>query len=191
MLELRQREYQDMELENLSEVSGRNGANWRKRILDINLLTPEDDAGGTDSEECSILDDTPFTTLDFHIIDEGAGIAVVVAKGVAEVATLVAADVDGAVVQVNAGVNGLERRIDGVALLVTANDVVAHMKRNDLFVVENILNNNDAAARGFIHCSLAIVCVQLGILVFLCVLQLRHTDADAELLATLVTLEYQ
>jgi hypothetical protein len=35
MLELRQREYQDMELENLSEVSGRNEANWRKRILDI------------------------------------------------------------------------------------------------------------------------------------------------------------
>ena len=35
MLELRQREHQDLEYENLSEVSGRNGANRRQRILDI------------------------------------------------------------------------------------------------------------------------------------------------------------
>ena len=35
MLELRQREHQDLEYENLSEVSGRNEANRRQRILDI------------------------------------------------------------------------------------------------------------------------------------------------------------
>ena len=56
---------------------------------------------------------------------------------------LVEADIDNAVQEVNAGVVGLNGRGDGVTLLVAANGVVAHVKRQLLLVVEDILNDKE------------------------------------------------
>jgi hypothetical protein len=56
--------------------------------------------------------------------------------------------------------------------------------------VENILYDDDRATGRFSYGTLTAVGSQLGIFVFLGVAKLRHTDADAELLTTFVTLEH-
>ena len=88
-----------------------------------------------------------------NVIDEGAGIAVVVTQYVAQLSTLVTADVEGAMVVIDAGVNGLERSIDGIALLVTANDVVAHAQGKGLLVVENVFNKMHTGSVPVCTCS--------------------------------------
>ena len=103
----------------------------------------QDDAGGADGEEGAVFDDATLALFDFHVVDEGAGVAVVVGQGIAQLSALVAADVDSAVVEVDAGVNGLEGGVDGVAFLVAADNVVAHLQGNDLLVVEHVLDDDD------------------------------------------------
>ena len=44
---------------------------------------------------------------------------------------------------VNAGVNGFYGSVDRVAFLITSDDIVAHLKRYYLLVVENILDNDN------------------------------------------------
>lgn len=51
-------------------------------------------------------------------------------------------------VKVDAGVDGLKRCVDGVSFLIATNDVVAHVKRNFLFEMKNILYDYDAATLG-------------------------------------------
>ena len=82
-----------------------------------------------------------------------AGNAVVVTQYVAQLSTLVTADVEGAMVVIDAGVNGLERSIDGIALLVTANDVVAHAQGKGLLVVENVFNKVHTGSVPVCTCS--------------------------------------
>ena len=106
----------------------------------------QDDAGSTKGKECTILDDATLAGLQLYITHKGAGIAVVVAERIAQVATLVTRNGDGAVVEVNAGVNSLESGIDGIALLVAANDIVAHLQGNDLLVVEHVFDNDNVTA---------------------------------------------
>ena len=150
----------------------------------------EDDTGGTKGEEGAVLDDAALAGLQLDVTDKGAAVAVVVAECVAQLTSLVTADGQCAVVQVNTGVDGLEGCVDGIALLVAAYDVVAHVEGNDLLVVEDVLDNDDAATGRFVGGALA-VGIQLGILFLLGVAQLGDSDADAELLAALVTLEHQ
>ena len=71
----------------------------------------EDDAGGSEGEEGAVLNDATLFGIEFDVVDEGAGVAVVVFQGVFQCASFVAADGDGAVIQVDAGVNGLEGAI--------------------------------------------------------------------------------
>ncbi len=151
--------------------------------------TAENDAGGADGEERAVGNDAALTGWYLHVIDKGARVAVVVAQHVAELPVLVAADVERAVVVVNAGIDGLEGGVDGVALLVAANDVVAHAQVERLLVVEDVLYDDDAAvfARG-----LGVELCTVGlVLLTLCGTQLGHADADAELLAALRALEHQ
>ena len=101
------------------------------------------DTGGTDGEKGAVFNDAPLSRWDFHIIDKGAGIAVVVTKGITQTAFLVATDVEGAVVQVHAGVNSLEGRVDRIAFLVAANDIVAHPQGDDLLIVKHVLDDGD------------------------------------------------
>ena len=110
------------------------------------LWSAEDDAGSTDGEEGAISDDAALTAFYLYIVDKGAGVGVVVREREAEFSMLVAADIDGAVVQVDAGVNSLEGGVDGVALLVAANDVVAHLKGDFLLVVEDVFDDDDGSA---------------------------------------------
>ena len=148
------------------------------------LGTPQDDAGGSDGEEGAVGDDATLTGCELDVVDEGASVAVVVFQRIFEPALLVAADGDGAVVQVDTGVYGLEWCADRVALLVAADDVVAHAEGDDLLVVEHVLDDDDgAAAFG--------VCLFIGLLVLLTVAQLAHAHADGELLAAVGALEHK
>ena len=104
---------------------------------------------------------------------------------------LVATDGYGAVVQVDAGVDGLERRVDGVALLVTPDDVASHVQRDNLFVVEHILDDDNASTWCLLRTALAGIGVQLGILFLLGVAQLGNTNADSKLFSALVALKHQ
>ena len=73
--------------------------------------SPEDDAGGTDGEEGAVVDDAPFLGREFHIVNESTCIAVVVLEGIAQPSLLVSRYGDGAVVQVNAGIDSLESAV--------------------------------------------------------------------------------
>ena len=141
----------------------------------------EDDAGGTDGEKGAISNDAALTTLDFYIVDKGAGVGVVVGEREAELSMLVAADIDGAMVEVDAGVNGLEGSVDGVALLVAANDVVAHLQGYLLLVVEDVFDDDDGSPSP-LRSPLQTSPRRGGFF---------GGYSDAELLATLVALEDQ
>ena len=110
----------------------------------------------------------------FHVVDESTRVAVVIAERVAQLAFLVATGGDGAVVQVYTGVNGFEGRVDDIAFLLAPDGVVAHTQRDDLLIVEYVLNDDNTA--------------DMGSFVFLC---FWGTDAYAELLSAVGALKYQ
>ena len=87
-------------------------------------------------------------------------------------------------VQIDAGIDGLKGTVGGIALLIAANDVVAHAEGDNLFIVEDILDDDDGTAPLFVG-------MLVGILVLLTLTEFAHTDTDAELLAAVWTLEDQ
>ena len=87
-------------------------------------------------------------------------------------------------VQVHAGVDGLEGGIDGIALLVAPNDIVAHVEGDDLLEVEHVLDDDNAAA-----CFGKLLLV--GVLFLLGIVQFGDANAYAKLTAALVALEHQ
>lgn len=78
------------------------------RVLFFFAGCTEDDAGGTKGEEGAVFNNPSFTGIEFDIVNEGACVAVVVFQGIAKSASFIATDGDGAVIQVDAGVNGLK-----------------------------------------------------------------------------------
>ena len=143
----------------------------------------EDDGGGTKGEEGAIADDAALLGGELYVVDEGAGVAVVVLQGVAQSAFLVAIHGDGAVVQVDTGINGLESGIGRIALLVATNHIVAHAEGDDLLVVEHVFDNDNRAAA-------FLVSLLVRVLVLLALAELADTHTDAELLAAVRALEY-
>ena len=87
-------------------------------------------------------------------------------------------------IQVDAGVNGLKGAVGWIAFLIATNDIVAHMKGNDLFEMEDILDDHDGTAAFFIG-------LFVRILVFLTLTEFADAYTDAELLATIRAFEDQ
>ena len=116
-----------------------------KKWFSTILCCAQDDACGTNGEERAVGDDPPLAPLYLDVVDEGACIAVVVGEGVAQVSMPVATDVDGAVVQVDAGVNGFKGCVNGISFLIAADDVVAHVQGDFLLVVKHVLDDDDSA----------------------------------------------
>ena len=98
---------------------------------------------------------------------------------------LVAADVDDAMGDVNAWVDGFDGTIDATVFLVTSNDVVAHAQWDDLLEVEHVFDDDNRAAAVNIGLLVGVHVVALG------VAKLRDTDANAELLSAIGTLKHQ
>ena len=98
---------------------------------------------------------------------------------------LVAADVDDAMGDVNAWVDGLNGTIDAAVFLVTSNDVVAHAQWDDLLEVEHIFDDYNRAAAVNIGLLVGVHVVALG------VAKLRDTNANAKLLSAIGTLKDQ
>lgn len=107
------------------------------------LIGSQDDARGSDGEERAVGDDAALAVAEYLVVDKGASVARTVAQDVFQPSLLVAADVDDAVGDVNAGVHGLNRTVHSAVLLVAANDVVAHAQGDDLLEVEDVLNDYD------------------------------------------------
>ena len=142
----------------------------------------EDDAGGSEGEEGAVFDNATLAGIEFDIVDESACVAVVVFQSVAKGTSLVAADGNRTVIQIDAGVNGLEGAVGRIALLIAANDVIAHTQGNDLFEVEDVFDDHDRPAAFLIG-------LLVGILVFLTLTEFADTNTDAELLATIRAFE--
>ena len=143
----------------------------------------EDDAGGSEGEKSAVFDNATLARIEFDIVDESACVAVVVFQGVAKGASFVAADGNRTVIQVDAGVNGLEGAVGRIALLIAANDVIAHTQGNDLFEVEDVFDDHDRPAAFLIG-------LLVGILVFLTLTEFADTNTDAELFATIRAFEH-
>ena len=101
----------------------------------------EDDACRTDGEERSPFDHPPFTVAEDFIVDESAGVRRSVAQHIPQPPVLVAADGDGAVRHVHAGVDRLYRAVDGVSFHVAADDILSHLQRDDLPEMKYILDD--------------------------------------------------
>ena len=85
---------------------------------------------------------------------------------------------------VDAGVDGLNRRVDGIAFLVSPNDVIAHAQGNDLLVVKNVLDDDDGTVLAFGE-------LLVGVFFFLTIMKFGNAHADGELLSALRTGENQ
>ena len=85
----------------------------------------KDNAGGTYGKERAVFDSATFTWFQFHVVNERARITVVVGECIADVALLVVFDMDGTMVQIHTGIDSFKWCIDGVALLVSADHVIA------------------------------------------------------------------
>ena len=144
----------------------------------------EDDTGGTAGEEGAVGDDAALFGIELYIIDEGAGIAVVVFQGIAQVALFVATDGDGAVVQIDTGINGLEGAVGWVAFLIATYHIVAHTEGKHLFEMEHVLDDNDRTTAFFIS-------ILIWIFIFLTLTKFADAYTDAKLLAAVGALEYQ
>lgn len=153
-------------------------------VVGFGIGGAKDDAGGADGKESAISDNSALSGGKLDVVNERTGVAIVIFQRVTQLSTFVAANSDGAVVQVDAGVNSLERCADGVALLMATDDIVAHAEWDDLFVVEHVLDDHDGAA------ALGIGLL-VGVLVFLTVSQFTDADADGELLAAVRALEHE
>ena len=149
------------------------------------LTQTEDDAGGTNGEEGAVGDDATLAVAEDLVVNKGTGIAGAVAQNMAQTAFFVARHLNDTMANIDAGVNGFDGGVaTWIAFHVAAYDVVAHAERNDLLVVENVLNDhNGAAAVGF--------GILVGILFFLGVAEFGNAHADAKLLVAFGTLEHQ
>src|SRR5574344_21553 len=100
----------------------------------------EYDACRTDSEECAVFYHSSFFVAKYLVIDESAGVARTVSECVFQLALLVAAHCYCAVVDVDTRVAGFDRSVGLAALHVSADDIVSHLQRDHLLVVEYILD---------------------------------------------------
>ncbi len=83
---------------------------------------------------------------------------------------------------VNARVNGFYRSVYRVSFLVSANDVVAHLQRYYLLIVEDVFYNNNASIS-------VLVSIFVGVLLLLSCPELADTNPYSELLAAVRTLK--
>ena len=103
----------------------------------------KNNTGGAEGEQGAIADNATLFWGELYVVDKGAGIAVVVLESVAQATFLIATDGDGAMIEIDAGIDSLESGIGGITFLVTTNDVVAHLQWDNLLVVEYVLDNYD------------------------------------------------
>ena len=146
------------------------------------IALSEDEGGGADGDDGGVLQIDAVLVLQDLIHIECSCIAGGVTQDVLQLALLTALYAYDAVTGVYAGVNGLDGFIDGGALDVTAEDVVAHLQGDDLLVVEDVLYYYDAAQ---FLCVLLFLAVK--VLVPAGFLYLTGAQADAELAVTVRT----
>lgn len=152
--------------------------------IDLFFCRVQDNACCTDGEECPIFNDASFPVTQDDVVHEGSGIAGPIAEHILQSAFLVPFHAHHAMGHVYTGVYGLEGAVNLVALHIAADDVVAHLERQVLLVVEHILYHGQVAVA-------MVGNVLVWIVLFLGIFQLRYPNADAELLATFRALKYQ
>ena len=89
------------------------------------------------------MDDPAFPVPENLIVYKGSCITGTVSEDVFQFAVLVSAHIDDAVSDVDTGVIGLNRSVDTASFHVSSYDVVAHLQRKYLFVVEYVFDDDD------------------------------------------------
>lgn len=96
-------------------------------------------SGGSQSEERFVFDNAAFSVAKNLCPHKGAGIAWAIAQNVFQTAILVITHIDIAMGEIHTGVNRLNRAVDGIAFLVSANGVLAKLEGDYLLVMKHIL----------------------------------------------------
>ena len=133
------------------------------RKLCFLLFCPKDDACGPDGEKSAVGDDATLAVTENLVVDKRACIAGSVAKYIFQLPVFVATNVDDAMCDVDAGVDGLDGAVDAAVLLVAADDVIAHREGNDLLEVEHVLDDDNRAAAAGVSLFVGIHVVALGV----------------------------
>ena len=139
----------------------------------------QDDARRADGEQGAVLDDAPLPVAEYLIIDKSTSIARTVAEHIFQLARL-----DHTVEHINAGVVGLDGRVDLASFHIAAYRVVAHVEWKHLLVVEDIFDDQDRTAAFLLN-------LLFRILFFLYVAKAGYTHTNAELLLAVRAFEYQ
>ena len=130
-------------MENTHDSTVGNGK--RKWSVLFFAVGAEDDAGGSDSEERTVFQNSALSIAKDFVVNESSCIAGAIPQSVFQPAALVATDVDDAMVHVNAGVNGFDGAMDAIVLHVAADNIVAHFQGKDLLEMEDVLYDHDGA----------------------------------------------
>lgn len=116
--------------------------------------------------------------------EESSSVRECIAQDVLQLASFVMLHTYDAVLGVNAGIGGLDGSVYLRSPDVAPDDVVTHVKGDDLFEVEHVLHHHDTAALVGI-----LLFVELSFFVF--VVEMAGADAYAELFIALRALEHQ
>ena len=87
----------------------------------------QDEAGGTQSDDCTILYTNPVFGAENLVHEEGSRDTIVVTQGIDEVARLAAIYIEDAVAAIHAGIVGLDGDVYLVALVAAAYDVITQL----------------------------------------------------------------
>lgn len=146
----------------------------------------QDESGGTDGYDGSVFDaDAVFVAQNF-ILKEGACEAGSIAKGVDQLALLVALYVDDAVAAVHTHIARFNRGVDDGADTPAADDIVSFLQGENLLEAEHVFNDGDVAEFFLVGFGFL-----FEVFFFAEGFHFTFAQADAELLAAVLADKYQ
>ena len=90
-----------------------------------------------------VCDDTSFAIAQDIVAYKSARLTWSVSQYIYQRSTLVAAHIDSAMCHIYAGITSLDGAIDTAVFHISADNIITHTERNDLFVMKNILYHHD------------------------------------------------
>ena len=150
----------------------------------VGVCCTENECGGADGDDATLREPYAVVVAQDAVHVEGSRIAGCIAQDVLQVSALVTLYANDAMLCVHARIDRIDGAVDGCAQYFATEDVVAHVQGYDLFEMEYVLYDHDAA---LFLCILLLV----EYLLALGGSQFAYPQANGKLLSAVLTLEDQ
>lgn len=141
-------------------------------------------ACSANAEKRTVVNHSPFLVAQYLIVYKCTREAWPVSQNVFQFPALVSANIDDAVIDVYTRIVGFNGAIDAAAFQVSADDIVSHHERNDLFEMKYIFDNHNGTITLFVGFF-------VGVFFFLAIAQFGYANAYTELLSAIGTFKNQ